>query len=124
MSSYRRFLSDLSSELKPIGLAPDACLVLLILNEQSSQTTTQLAERLGLNLPTATKLIDRLVSDNLAHRTPDLEDRRRIQVRLTRDGSAKVRAASAVFHSFIEEFSERSPQIADYVFPERLNGSV
>lgn len=103
MSAYRRFVADLAAELKPIGLSPDACLVLFLLEDSADQTTTQLADALGLNLPTATKLIDRMVSDNLVHRKPHMSDRRQINILLTRDGEKKLKEAVAAFDSFCSE---------------------
>lgn len=100
MSAYRRFVADLAAELKPLGLSPDACLVLFLLDGSADQTTTQLADALCLNLPTATKLIDRMVSDNLVHRKPHQSDRRQINILLTRDGEKKLKEASIAFDKF------------------------
>ena len=100
LSAYRRFIADLAAELKPIGLSPDACLILFLLENSKTQTTTLLSEALGLNLPTATKLIDRMVSDNLVHRKPHPSDRRQINILLTRDGQRKLKEAAQVFDKF------------------------
>lgn len=60
--------------------------VLALLADAQGHTMTELAEHALLPAPTATKLTDRLVADNLVYRHPDPADRRRVLVHLTDRG--------------------------------------
>ncbi len=115
MHNYRQFNSELSTELKPLGLSIDGCLVLYLLNGATDQTTTKLADRLGLNLPTATKLLDRLVADNYVHRKPHPSDRRVIRILLTQEGEEKAVEAESVTDQFLKDFSRKEPKLARMV---------
>ena len=99
---YRTFTSSLATWSKPLGLSADGCLILLLLKDISGRSNTELAAALALNLATATKIIDRLVSDNLVHRKPDQVDRRRIQIYLTEDGAALAKKAGKRFDEFMK----------------------
>ena len=103
---YRTFTSSLSTFAKPLGLSSDGCLIVLLLLDSSGPSNTELAANLGLNLATATKIIDRLVSDNFVHRKADPVDRRRIQIYLTEDGVGVANTASARFDLFMQSQSE------------------
>lgn len=98
---HRKFMSGVATWSKPLGLSADGCLILLLLQESAGQSNTELAAALALNLATATKIIDRLVSDNLVHRKPDPGDRRRIQIYLTEDGAVAARKAAKRFGEFM-----------------------
>ncbi len=100
---YRDFTSALSTMSKPLGLSSDGCLILLILMGNEGMSNTEIADSLGLNLATATKIIDRMVSDNFVHRKPHATDRRRIQIFLTSDGRALTKPASQMFSRFAEQ---------------------
>ena len=54
--------------------------VLNLLADGQGHTMTEVAKYALLPAPTATKLIDRLVTDNLVYRRPDPADRRRVLV--------------------------------------------
>lgn len=72
--------------------------VLNLLADGSGHTMTELAEHALLPAPTATKLVDRLVSDNLVYRHPDPADRRRVLVHTAdrgRELHARLAAALA-----------------------------
>jgi len=103
--NYRTFTSGLSTSVKPLGLSSDGCLIVLLLRDGNGPSNTELAASLGLNLATATKIIDRLVSDNFVHRKPDPVDRRRIHIYLTEDGVDVARKAVTRFEDFMRESS-------------------
>jgi len=60
--------------------------VLNLLADGRGHTMTEVAEYALLPAPTATKLVDRLVSDNLVYRHPDPADRRRVLVHAAHRG--------------------------------------
>ncbi len=76
----RKVNNRLTAKLRTVGLSLDAWLVLNMLVTESSRSMGGIAEAMVLNLPTATKLIDRMVNDNLVYRKPHHEDRRIIEI--------------------------------------------
>ena len=76
----RKANNRLTAELRTVGLSLDAWLVLNMLVTEGGRSMGEIAEALVLNLPTATKLIDRMVNDNLVYRKPHHEDRRIIEI--------------------------------------------
>ena len=76
----RKVNNRLTAELRTVGLSLDAWLVLNILVTEGGRSMGEIAEALVLNLPTATKLVDRMVNDNLVYRKPHHEDRRIIEI--------------------------------------------
>ena len=76
----RKVNNRLTVKLRTIGLSLDAWLVLNMLVTEGGRSMGEIAEALVLNLPTATKLIDRMVNDNLVYRKPHHEDRRIIEI--------------------------------------------
>jgi len=69
--------------------------VLLLLFDQlagcsAAHTPAELAEKAGVTRATMTGLIDTLERDGLVHREPDLADRRRLSVTLTKKGEAFI----------------------------------
>ncbi|MEZ0110659.1 DNA-binding MarR family transcriptional regulator [Catenulispora sp. EB89] len=72
--------------------------VLNLLADGAGHTMSELAEHALLPAPTATKLVDRLVTDNLVYRHPDPADRRRVLVHAAdrgRELHARLAAALA-----------------------------
>ena len=61
---------------------------------------TELAEHLGVSLPAASALVDRLVVSRLVDRSPDPAERRRIRIVVTEPGRAAVLAANAAVRSW------------------------
>lgn len=61
---------------------------LVLLADGVSHSMSEVAEFALLPAPTLTRLIDRMVADNLAYRTVDPEDRRRVLVHITPRGRA------------------------------------
>ena len=76
----RKVNNRLTTELRTVGLSLDAWLVLNMLVTEGGRSMGEIAESLVLNLPTVTKLIDRMVNDNLVYRKPHHEDRRIIEI--------------------------------------------
>ena len=76
----RKVNNRLTAELRNVGLSLDAWLVLNMLVTEGGRSMGQIADALVLNLATATKLIDRMVNDNLVYRKPHHEDRRIVEI--------------------------------------------
>jgi DNA-binding MarR family transcriptional regulator len=76
----------LSAAFETDGASLEQWRVLNLLADGHGHTMTELADHALLPAPTATKLTDRLVADNLVYRHPDPADRRRVLVHLTDRG--------------------------------------
>lgn len=68
------------------GVTPDHWRVLRDLADGEGHPMGELAEHLGINPPTLTKLVDRMVTMSMVQRAADPEDSRRILVYATDSG--------------------------------------
>jgi DNA-binding MarR family transcriptional regulator len=68
--------------------------VLTFLRRHPGTSLSEVAEHIGLTLPAASNLIDRLVNRNLVDRQNTSTDRRRIALALTISGESTMQAAS------------------------------
>jgi DNA-binding MarR family transcriptional regulator len=64
-----------------------------LVHRQPGASLTDVAAHLGVTPATASVLVDRLVRRGLLHRASDPQERRRIRLSLTREGSQHLRAA-------------------------------
>jgi DNA-binding MarR family transcriptional regulator len=86
LRSERKLTSRLARVLEAEGSSVDAWHVLCLLAEDGRHTMTELAAATTVPSPSLTRLVDRLVADNLVYRRVDEEDRRRIRVYMTERG--------------------------------------
>jgi DNA-binding MarR family transcriptional regulator len=68
------------------GCSVEQWRALVLLADGVSHSMSEVAEFALLPAPTLTRLIDRMVADNLAYRTVDPQDRRRVLVHITPRG--------------------------------------
>lgn len=86
---YERALTQrLVQIVEAEGAGVDDWRVLRLLAEGDGRTMSELAAAAAVPGPSLTRLVDRLVADNLLHRRADEADRRRIRVHLTERGRA------------------------------------
>lgn len=85
-AAVRRLAAALDAEAP--GCSIEQWRVLNLLSDGGGHTMTEIADFALLPAPTATKLIDRLVADNLVYRHPDPADRRRVLVHTAERGHA------------------------------------
>ncbi|MGZ5132338.1 MAG: MarR family winged helix-turn-helix transcriptional regulator [Caldimonas sp.] len=78
----------LSRSIGQDGITSDHWRVLRHLADEAGHTMGEIAERLQMNPPTLTKLIDRMVGKSLVQRAADPEDSRRVLVYVTDAGLA------------------------------------
>lgn len=78
----------LSRQLTAEGVSLDQWRLMKVLSEVGGLTMGKLAEELALNLPTLTKLVDRMVQEALVYRVPDPNDRRKVRMFLSDKGVA------------------------------------
>jgi DNA-binding MarR family transcriptional regulator len=83
---------------------------LVLLADGVSHSMSEVAEFALLPAPTLTRLIDRMVADNLAYRTADPQDRRRVLVHITPRGRAlQKRLAGRIESSQAAILAEADP---------------
>ena len=92
------------------GLSVAQFRVLAFLNRNEGPSLTDLAEHLGLGLPSASTLVDGLVERRLIHRRVDPSDRRCLVLALTAEGvSIFTGARSAAQESLARALSRLTP---------------
>lgn len=69
--------------LEPAGFTVEQWRATALLADGQSHSMSDIAEVALLSPPSLTRLIDRMVADNLAYRTADPQDRRRVLVHIT-----------------------------------------
>ncbi|HEX3815388.1 MAG TPA: MarR family transcriptional regulator [Mycobacteriales bacterium] len=94
-AQMRRLLRELEHEvtramrinLDPAGLSVDEWAVITLLGDGNGHPMSEVIAAAGVPSPTATRIVDRLVSSALLHRAVDPEDRRRVVVVLSPRGT-------------------------------------
>lgn len=84
----RRLTAAVTAELEREGVTIEQWRVLAELSQQQGLPMSEIASLAMLPAPTLTKIVDRLVAENLVHRRGDPQDRRRVLVLLTPRGRA------------------------------------
>ena len=77
---------QLGRVLEEEGCSVEQWRALVLLADGVGHSMSEVAEFALLPAPTLTRLVDRMVADNLAYRTADPRDRRRVLVHITRRG--------------------------------------
>jgi DNA-binding MarR family transcriptional regulator len=96
--------------LEEEGCTVEQWRALVLLADGVSHSMSEVAEFALLPAPTLTRLIDRMVADNLAYRTADPEDRRRVLVHITPRGRAlQKRLAGRIERSQAAILAEADP---------------
>jgi DNA-binding MarR family transcriptional regulator len=80
---------ELSRVLADGGSAVESWRVLRLLADGVSHPMSEIAEFALLPAPTLTRVIDRMVAENLAYRKADPRDRRRVLIHITARGRVK-----------------------------------
>lgn len=107
--TLRRFLSFSEAAAREAGLTPRQHQALLAIKGAPGEAPVSvgdLADRLQLHHNSTVELANRLAEAKLIVREPDPSDRRRVWLRLTREGEAKLAALSA---SHLEELRRIRP---------------
>jgi len=81
--AHRTYAASLLSQ---VGLHPGQEALLMELWREDGRTQANLAESLGVEPPTVTKMLQRMEAADLVSRRPDTSDRRAIRVHLTPKG--------------------------------------
>lgn len=78
----------------------------MLFNCEQELSIKEIAERLGLSLPTVSRSVEAMVGRGLLTRTEDTEDRRMKRVGLTAEGRTIVRGLIAVRVAGLQTFTE------------------
>jgi DNA-binding MarR family transcriptional regulator len=88
-------------------------------------TMSEAAEYVGVPSPTLTRLVDRLVANNVVYRRIDLEDRRKVRVFLTTRGKSLHRRLTAIVeHSQEDLLAECADTAPLEAAVERLGAAI
>ncbi|CAM5591270.1 hypothetical protein SALBM311S_03210 [Streptomyces alboniger] len=82
----RRLVERLAAVLTEEGCSVEQWRVLSIAADGEGHPMTEIAEYALMPAPSLTKLVDRMVADNLVYRRPDPDDRRRVLLYLSDRG--------------------------------------
>lgn len=96
------------------GLSREAWRVLLLLARGGGRSMGEIAEHAAIPNPTATRVVDRMVSQQLAYRRNDANDRRRVLVHLAAGGRQVVERVSQQLEELVESaFTQLSASEAE-----------
>jgi DNA-binding MarR family transcriptional regulator len=84
----RRLDRRMAVVLAEEGCSVEQWRVLSVIADGKGHPMTEIADQVLMPAPSLTKLVDRMVADNLVHRRPDRADRRRVLLHLTARGRA------------------------------------
>jgi DNA-binding MarR family transcriptional regulator len=108
---YQRFNALQRGEKRCFGVTMSQCVTLELLQQDGRKTVRELAEGLGLDTSTVTRVVDVLVRDGLLLRTRDeLQDRRRVFVSLTPRGRRLAEKLQACADKYCERILVRIPR--------------
>lgn len=92
---------------KTSGLTAPQLLILQTLERNQNMTIGAIAQQISLSQATVTTIIDRLESRGMVQRERDLQDRRRVHVRLTASAhEALQHAPTPLQESFVQQFRQ------------------
>ena len=92
----RSVTGRLAEALEQEGCSVEQWRILVLLADGEGHPMSEIAEFALVPAPSLTRLVDRMTTDGLVHRTVDGRDRRRVLVHLTRKGRELHRCAAAL----------------------------
>ncbi|MEL6232833.1 MAG: MarR family transcriptional regulator [Pseudomonadota bacterium] len=95
-SVNRRLEDELAERLRPGGVPIERFRILEALDQHGELSMGQLASLVLVEPATLTKIIDRMVADQLVFRSPDPRDRRRVRILTAPAGKALWKRLSGV----------------------------
>ncbi|MCU0887870.1 MAG: MarR family winged helix-turn-helix transcriptional regulator [Rubritepida sp.] len=102
---------EFHAKLRRAGVPVPVWRVLATLSGGAPETVTGLADACLLQQPTMTKLLDRMVRDELVRRLPDPRDRRVVRIEATAKGEALIKDLLVAAREHERQVVERFPVI-------------
>lgn len=116
--ALRRFFNFSEDAARRASLTPQQHQALLAIKgfpKRDYASIAELAERLQLRHHSVVGLVDRLVTRGLLLRTPSSEDRRRVELRLTRKGEKVIERLSAIHLLELRQLGPELQRLVDAV---------
>ena len=108
----RAIRQEMRRQRKP-GLSVPQFRILVMLNRRQGASLSEVAEHVGLTLPSVSKMVDGLVTRDLVTRETDPGDRRRLTLSLTPAGHTSMQTAYAATQTYL------AGRLATLAAPER-----
>jgi len=106
----QRFNALQRGEKRCFGLTMSQCVTLELIHQEGKRTVREIADRLGSDTSTVTRVVDILVRDTLLSRARDeAGDRRRVYVSLTPDGRALAGKLEGCADDYTDRILDRIP---------------
>ena len=108
---YQRFNALQRGEKRCFGVTMSQCVTLELLHQEGPKKVRELADGLGLDTSTVTRVVDVLVRDGLLRRTRDEKrDRRSVFVSLTERGRGLAQKLEACADEYCDRILARIPR--------------
>ncbi len=108
-TANKRLEDELHERLRPAGIPIEQLRILEIVHAGDGCSMRELANLALIEPTTLTKIIDRMVSDNLVMRFPDPEDRRRVLIRITQQGKVLFKRLDRITTSQEDRLQKQFP---------------
>ncbi|WP_171097545.1 homoprotocatechuate degradation operon regulator HpaR [Ruegeria sp. HKCCD7255] len=92
LRAREKVMGPIRATLTDAGVTEQQWRVLRVLNEQGPMEPTQIAEQACLLLPSLTRILRKLEQKGLIDRQPDVQDRRRQKIQISRKGLNVIEA--------------------------------
>lgn len=97
-------------QIKVHGFTSSQCYAMLEILKNGSLTMNELSDKMNLDSSTMTRVIDKLVRDELVYRDRDSSDRRIVVVSLTDKGSEAAKKLSSSVNEYYKKIVENIPE--------------
>jgi len=108
-SVHKQLEDELHERLRPAGIPIEQLRILEVLHAADGRPMNELAALALIEPTTLTKVIDRMVAEQLVFRTQDLEDRRRILIMLAPAARVLFRRLNRITASQQERIAKQMP---------------
>jgi DNA-binding MarR family transcriptional regulator len=108
-TANKRLEDELHERLRPAGIPVEQLRILEVVHSVDGCSMGELASLALVEPTTLTKIIDRMVADNLVMRTPDPEDRRRVVIRIAPQGKMLFKRLDRITTSQEDRLQKQFP---------------
>lgn len=101
-----RYFACCYVRLEKLDLHPGQVHLLLALRDHAGETQVELGRRLHIKAPTVTVMLDKMERQGLVERRQDKQDKRKLRIYLTSEGTAITQRAHAVICGIFDTLME------------------